>query len=83
VVQQVRTDPRDAMLQLGGPLMRSLLRLLLASAAVALTSPPGQRPAWLNLPYAEPDLVLLAVLALAVVWGPNLARSPASWRGSP
>ena len=53
--------------------MRSLLRMLLAAAAVtlALALQVSVLPKW-NLPYAEPDLVLLAVLALAGVWGPNL-----------
>ncbi|HWG27962.1 rod shape-determining protein MreD [Actinospica sp.] len=53
--------------------MRALLRLGLAAAAVTLTlalqlSVLPQ----LHLPYAEPDLVLLAVLSLGVAWGPNL-----------
>ena len=53
--------------------MRPLLRLLVASAAVtlALALQVSVLPQ-LHLPYAEPDLVLLAVLALSAAWGPSL-----------
>jgi rod shape-determining protein MreD len=53
--------------------MRTFLRVLLAAVAVtlALALQVSVLPTW-NLPYAEPDLVLLAVLALAGAWGPNL-----------
>jgi rod shape-determining protein MreD len=53
--------------------MRSLLRMLLGAVAVtlAIAVQVSVLPKW-NLPYAAPDLVLLAVLALAGVWGPNL-----------
>jgi rod shape-determining protein MreD len=53
--------------------MRTALRLLLGAAAVtaALALQVSVLPR-LHLPYAEPDLVLLAVLALSAVWGPNL-----------
>ncbi|HEX4789457.1 MAG TPA: rod shape-determining protein MreD [Actinospica sp.] len=53
--------------------MRLLLRLLLAAAAVTgtLVLQLSVLP-HLGLPYAEPDLVLLAVLALAGAWGPTL-----------
>jgi rod shape-determining protein MreD len=53
--------------------MRPLLRLLLAGAAVtlALALQLSVLP-HLSLPAAEPDLVLLTVLALAGAWGPNL-----------
>ena len=53
--------------------MRSLLRFFLAAAAVtvALALQVSVLPR-LHLPYAEPDLVLLVVLALAVSWGPSL-----------
>jgi rod shape-determining protein MreD len=53
--------------------MRTALRLLLGAAAitVALALQVSVLPR-LHLPYAEPDLVLLAVLALSAVWGPNV-----------
>ena len=53
--------------------MRALLRLLLAGAAVtlALVLQLSVLP-HLSLPAAEPDLVLLAVLAMAGAWGPGL-----------
>ena len=53
--------------------MRPLFRVLLtaASVTVALVLQLSVLPP-LRLPYAEPDLVLLAVLALAVAWGPGL-----------
>jgi rod shape-determining protein MreD len=53
--------------------MRTALRLLLGASAitVALALQVSVLPR-LHLPYAEPDLVLLAVLALSAVWGPNL-----------
>jgi rod shape-determining protein MreD len=53
--------------------MRALRRLALGSAAVIVTLAlqVSVLPR-LHLPYAEPDLVLLAVLALSAVWGPNL-----------
>jgi rod shape-determining protein MreD len=53
--------------------MRPALRVLLFAAAVvlALGVQVSVLP-YLRLPYAEPDLVLLAVLALAGDWGPNL-----------
>jgi rod shape-determining protein MreD len=53
-------------------MMRAFLRTLLAAAAVALllVLQLSVLPR-LRLPYAEPDLVLLAVLALGVAWGPN------------
>lgn len=53
--------------------MRALLRTLLFTAAIVLTL--GMQVSvlpYLSLPYAEPDLVLLAVLTLAATWGPNL-----------
>lgn len=53
--------------------MRAVLRFLLAAAAVtlALALQLSVLP-HLSLPAAEPDLVLLAVLALAGAWGPGL-----------
>jgi rod shape-determining protein MreD len=53
--------------------MRLLFRLLLLAAAVtaALVLQLSVLP-HLGLPQAEPDLVLLVVLALAGAWGPNL-----------
>lgn len=53
--------------------MRATLRMLLfaASVVLALAVQLSVLPR-LALPYAEPDLVLLAVLALAGEWGPNL-----------
>lgn len=53
--------------------MRALLRLLLAGAAVtlALALQLSVLP-HLSLPAAEPDLVLLVVLALAGAWGAGL-----------
>ena len=53
--------------------MRALLRPLLAASAVtvALAIQLSVLP-HLTLPYAEPDLVLLVVLALAGVWGPGV-----------
>jgi rod shape-determining protein MreD len=52
--------------------MRAVYRILLAAAAVtlALALELSVLP-HLSLPYAVPDLVLLVVLALAAVWGPN------------
>jgi rod shape-determining protein MreD len=53
--------------------MRTLLRLLLGAAAVIVTlALQASVLPRLHLPYAEPDLVLLAVLALSAVWGPNI-----------
>jgi rod shape-determining protein MreD len=53
--------------------MRALLRTLLVAAAVVLTlGAQVSVLSRLSLPYAQPDLVLLAVLALAGAWGPNL-----------
>ena len=53
--------------------MRTLLRLLLGAAAVTVTlALQVSVLPLLHLPYAEPDLVLLAVLALSAVWGPNI-----------
>ena len=53
--------------------MRALYRLLLGAAALllALALQLSVLPL-LGLPRAVPDLVLLAVLALATAWGPNL-----------
>jgi rod shape-determining protein MreD len=53
--------------------MRLLFRLPLLAAAVtvALVLQLSVLP-HLGLPHAEPDLVLLVVLALAGAWGPNL-----------
>lgn len=53
--------------------MRTTLRALLfgASVVLALGLQVSVLP-HLRLPYAGPDLVLLAVLALAGDWGPNL-----------
>lgn len=53
-------------------MMRALLRFLLAvSVVVLLLIVQLSVLPHLRLPYAEPDLVLLAVLALGVAWGPN------------
>lgn len=52
--------------------MRALLRLLLAAPAIALALAVQLSVLpHLSLPAAEPDLVLLTVLALAGGWGPG------------
>ena len=53
--------------------MRPLLRTLLAAGAVTLAlALQFSVLTQLHLPYAEPDLALLVVLALGAAWGPSL-----------